>query len=173
MNAPSSSVLFVCHANICRSPLAHGVFVHLAREAGVADAIEVDSAGTWAAEGIAPHAGSVHVARAHGIELDVAGMSRGLRPEDLQRFTQIIVMDRANESDVTRLRRLSAFGTVAGGQAEVRLLRHVLDPAASGSKADVPDPVRGGPEDFANVYSLVREGCEVLLKQLVGSAARS
>lgn len=170
---PVSSVLFVCHANICRSPLAHGVFVHLATEAGVAGAIEVESAGTWAADGIAPHRGSQDVAREHGIDLSVAGMSRGLRPDDLQRFAHIIVMDRANDNDVTRLRRLSAFGPVAGGQAQVRLLRHIAHPAASGAAADVPDPVRGGPEDFARVYALIREGCEVLLKQLVEPAARS
>ncbi len=173
MTIPASSVLFVCHANICRSPLAHGVFVHLASEAGLAEAIEVDSAGTWAADGVAPHRGSQDVARQHGIDLAVAGTSRGLRPDDLQRFAHIIVMDRANDNDVGRLRRLSAFGPVAGGQAQVRLLRHITQPSATGASADVPDPVRGGPEDFARVYALIREGCEALLKQLAEPAARS
>ena len=40
------SVLFVCMGNICRSPMAHGVFKHMVKEAGLSDQIKVDSAGT-------------------------------------------------------------------------------------------------------------------------------
>ncbi len=170
MNEPAArvGVLFVCHANMCRSPLAHGLFVHRAQERGVLDRLDVDSAGTWAAEGIAPHGGSIAVAHEHGISLESAGVSRGLRPEDLQRFAHIIVMDRANEADVERLRRLSAFGAVEGGQARVRRLRHVADPRLRGGHADVPDPVRGGPEAFRLAYTLIDDGCTALLRELFG-----
>ncbi|MGH1341616.1 MAG: low molecular weight protein-tyrosine-phosphatase [Nannocystales bacterium] len=167
MAAPRIGVLFVCHANMCRSPLAHGLFVQRAHERGVLDQLDIDSAGTWAAEGIAPHAGSVHIAAQHGLSLESAGVSRGLRPDDLQRFAQIIVMDRANLADVERFRRLSAFGTASQGQASVRLLRTIDNPSARGGDLDVPDPVRGGEAEFRNVYALVNRGCEVLLDQLL------
>lgn len=167
MAAARIGVLFVCHANMCRSPLAHALFVHRARERGVLDQLDIDSAGTWAAPGIAPHAGSVHVAAEHGLSLDSAGVSRGLGPEDLQRFAQIIVMDRANLADVERFRRLSAFGASEGGQASVRLLRTVDQPQARGADLDVPDPVRGGEAEFRNVYAMVDRGCEALLDQLI------
>lgn len=163
-------VLFVCHANMCRSPLAHGLFVEQARQRGVLGRLDIDSAGTWAAEGIQPHAGSVAVADKHGISLESAGTSRGLRPDDLQRFVHIIVMDRANLADVERLRRLSAFGPVEGGQARVRLLQAVGNRKPRGNDQDVPDPVRGGEREFDHVYQLVQQGCALLLDELFGRA---
>jgi len=168
MATPTTGVLFVCHANMCRSPLAHGLFVHRARQRGVLDQLDIDSAGTWAADGIAPHWGSLHVAELFGISLDVAGSSRVISPDDLQRFAHIIVMDRANLADVERLRRLSAFGAVEGDQATVRLLRAVETPHARGADLDVPDPVRGGEPEFRQVYELVDRGCVALLDELFG-----
>jgi protein-tyrosine phosphatase len=168
MTSARIGVLFVCHANMCRSPLAHGLFVHRAEQRGVLDRLDIDSAGTWAAQGIPPHHGSVQVAEAHGISLAVTGTSRGLVPDDLQRFAHIVVMDRANEADVERLRRLSAFGAVEGGQASVRLLRAIAQPRARGVDLDVPDPVRGGEPEFRHVYDLVDQGCNALLDELFG-----
>jgi protein-tyrosine phosphatase len=165
---PPIGVLFVCHANMCRSPLAHGVFVHRARERGVLDRFDVDSAGTWAADGILPHSSSVAVAREHGVDLEVAGTSRIIEPDDLRRFGHVIAMDRANESDINRLRRLSAFGPVAGSQARVRLLRHVAQPDLDGRAADVPDPIGRGPDQFQKVYEIINAGVEALLDELAG-----
>ena len=48
IDKPSISVLFICMGNICRSPTAEGVFRHVVEEAGLADKIKVDSAGTHA-----------------------------------------------------------------------------------------------------------------------------
>lgn len=169
MTTSRIGVLFVCHANMCRSPLAHGLFVHRARERGVLDRLDIDSAGTWAAEGIAPHHGSLHVANLHGVSLEAAGMSRSISPDDLQRFAHIIVMDRANLADVERLRRLSAFGAVEGDQARVRLLRAIETPHARGNDLDVPDPVRGGEPEFREVYGLVDRGVGALLDELFGA----
>ncbi len=166
MVAARIGVLFVCHANMCRSPLAHGLFVQRAQQRGVLDQLDIDSAGTWAADGIAPHAGSVHVAAAHGLSLDSAGASRVLRPDDLQRFAQIIVMDRANLADVERFRRLSAFGAAQGGQANVRLLRTIDNPHVRGADLDVPDPVRGGEAEFRSVYAMIDRGAAALLDEL-------
>jgi protein-tyrosine phosphatase len=161
-------VLFVCHANMCRSPLAAGVFLHLAAQRGVSDRFDVDSAGTWAADGVPPHPRSVEVARRYGIDATLLGRaSRPIAPDDLDRFAEIIAMDRRNLADIERLRRISAFGPVVGGTAKLSLLRRFANPKASGRDADVPDPVRGGPEHYETAYAIIAAGCGALLDALL------
>ncbi len=163
-------VLFVCHANMCRSPLAQGIFTHLVNTRGVADRFDIDSAGAWAADGIAPHPLSVEAARRHGIDVALLGeRSRSILPDDLDRFADIVVMDRRNLADIERLRRISAFGPVVGGSARISLLRRFVNPRAQGRDADVPDPVRGGPEQFERSYGIIAKGCEALLESLLSA----
>lgn len=166
-DAARIGVLFVCHANMCRSPLAEGVFAHLVRERGVADRFEIESAGTWAADGVPAHPLSIDVAREHGIALEeFTTGSRCIDPEDLARFDHILAMDRANFDDIQRLRRISAFGVVEGQRARIRLLRTVADPDIDGPDSDVPDPIGRGPEEYARVYAIIEEGCNALLDEL-------
>jgi protein-tyrosine phosphatase len=163
-------VLFVCHANMCRSPLAEGVFAHLVAQRGLGSRFQIDSAGTWASEGVRPHPHSVDVGLEHGVDLLAltSCSSRPLRPDDLARFDHVIAMDRANESDIERLQRISAFGAVEGKVARVRLLRAIVDPQARGSDRDVPDPIGRGPDAYARVYGIVEAACEALLDELTG-----
>jgi protein-tyrosine phosphatase len=178
MTVPASSparrgVLFVCHANMCRSPLAQGVFLHLVRQRGLHERFAVDSAGTWAADGIPPHPLSVDAARRHGIDPVLLGTaSRSIAPADLDRFEHVVAMDRRNLADIERLRRISAFGPVLGGTAKLSLLRRFSDPKASGRDADVPDPVRGGPDQYELAYRIIEAGCRALLEQLTVSTPR-
>lgn len=166
-----TGVLFVCHANLCRSPLAEGIFADMIARAGVADRFVHDSAGCWADHGLPPHPNSVEVAARHGIDLPaLVGRSRPITPEDLQRFDHVLVMDRANLADLERLRRISAFGPVAGGHARVRLLRHVVDPQAHGPASDVPDPVRHGLDAYERTFAILAQACTALLRELGGPA---
>jgi protein-tyrosine phosphatase len=95
-------VLFVCLGNICRSPLAEGIFKHRVREAGLEKKILVDSAGTsgWHI-GDPPDPRSIDVARENGIKLDSFG--RKAVREDFQNFDYIIAMDKENYTDLKRL----------------------------------------------------------------------
>jgi protein-tyrosine phosphatase len=161
-------VLFVCHANMCRSPLAAGVFRHLVAQRGASERFDVDSAGTWAADGIPPHPLSVEVAKRYGIDSALLGSaSRPIAPGDLERFELVVAMDRRNLADIERLRRISAFGPVLGGSATITLLRRFVDPKASGRDADVPDPVRGGPEHYQTAYEIIDAACRALLDGLL------
>lgn len=150
-----TGVLFVCLGNICRSPLAEGVFLHLARERGVADLYRVDSCGTgsW-------HVGkpadprSVMVAAKHGIELPSIG--RQWDPSRDPRFEYIIPMDRSNERDILN----------AGAPSDrVRLLRAFDPTLGDDAPLDVPDPYYGGDSGFDLVFDMVHRACEGLLDQ--------
>lgn len=169
--ADVTGVLFVCHANLCRSPLAHGILQHHVTVRGLASRFHVDSAGTWAAEGRAPHPGSVAVAQAHGISLAGVGLSRSLVPDDLERFDHVLVADRAVHADVLRLRRLSAFGPVEGRTAQIRLIRQLVEPDARGERCDVPDPLGGGAERFERVFALLDAACLALLDECVAAGS--
>jgi protein-tyrosine phosphatase len=161
-------ILFVCLGNICRSPTAEGVMRTRVREAGLEDAIELDSAGTGAWHvGNPPDARATATARARGIALE--GAAREVRDEDFEDFDLILAMDREN---LANLRRLAPD---EGARARIRLLRE-FDPASAGmDDLDVPDPYYGGPRGFEHVLDLVDAACagllEGLLERLGSSAA--
>ncbi|MCA9736925.1 MAG: low molecular weight protein-tyrosine-phosphatase [Gemmatimonadota bacterium] len=159
--ARPTSVLFVCLGNICRSPLAEGVFRHLVAERGLAEEFDIDSAGTggWhVGEPADPR--SQQVAEAHGIELTCR--ARRLDADDLERFEWILAMDREN---LGAIRRLAAEADAAG--ARLHLLRE-FDPEA-GTDLEVPDPYYGGEDGFETVYAMVHRACVGLLDELQAS----
>ena len=151
-------ILFVCLGNICRSPLAESVFLHLARERGVEDRFHIGSAATshWEV-GNPPDPRTVRTARARGVE--VTGESRQLRPEDLRHWDYVIAMDSDNLAEI---RRLEAR---AGGGARLHRLRE-WDPEQDG--LDVPDPyVAGHMRGFEQVHDIVERCCARLLDNLL------
>jgi protein-tyrosine phosphatase len=153
----SIEVLFVCLGNICRSPLAEGVFRQLVREAGLGDRIGVDSAGTSAYHtGESPDSRTVAVAARRGVVVEHA--ARQIAAADLDRFAYVVVMDERNLGKVERL------AGAAGGRAEVLMLR-TFDPEADG-ELEVPDPYFGGPGSFEEVHDMVERSCRGLLAHI-------
>lgn len=166
-------VLFVCYANVVRSPLAAAVFAHLAAARGLHGRFRVASAGVAADAGHPPHPGSVAVAAAHGIAL--TGTSRPLHRHDLYDFDEVLVIDRLVAAEIRRLTAGSAFGTIeapsrphdaAPRMARIRLLLAVADPHARGGDLDVPDPVLSGPDAFLAAYQRITRACAALLDEL-------
>ena len=152
-------LLFVCLGNICRSPTAEGVMRSLVLEAGMADRIEVDSAGTGAWHvGSAPDARASAAARGRGVVLE--GAARRVRREDFEDFDLLLAMDREN------LRELRRLAPGEQERAKVRLLRE-FDPACAGAEdLDVPDPYYGVDDGFAEVFELVQRACRGLLDEI-------
>lgn len=151
-----TSVLFVCLGNICRSPLAEGVFQHLVEKAGLADRFDIDSAGTGAWHvGERPDARAEMVAVQHGVHL--GSRARQITDDDLKRFDHVIAMDRDN------LRKLERMASAVGSEADIELLR-AYD--ADGEGDEVPDPYYGGASGFETVYEMVHRSCETLLEHL-------
>jgi protein-tyrosine phosphatase len=150
-------VLFVCLGNICRSPLAEGVFRDQVERAGLAERFDIDSAGTSSYHtGDSPDPRTVEVALRRGLVL--AHAARQIRRSDLERFHYIVVMDASNESRVQRL------AEPAPGRAELLSLRS-FDQEADGD-LDVPDPYFGGPDGFEDVHDMVERSCRGLLDHI-------
>jgi protein-tyrosine phosphatase len=152
-------VLFVCLGNICRSPLAEGVFRAVVREAGVEHLFEVDSAGTSNYHrGEAPDPRTVETAARRGVRLSHA--SRQITGQDLHRFQYVVVMD---EQNLAKVRRLAES---VRPETEIHLLR-LFDAEAAGVR-DVPDPYFGGPDGFERVQEMVERACRGLLEHIRG-----
>lgn len=152
----ATSVLFVCLGNICRSPLAEGVFIHLAREAGVDGDLRVESAGTGAWHvGELPDPRSREVAERNGVRLP--SRARQVAPTDLVEFDVIVAMDRSN------LRDLEELCAAHGGSARLVLMRD-FDPEPG--DGEVPDPYFGGDSGFDDVFRMVERSARGLLQEL-------
>lgn len=150
-------VCFVCLGNICRSPTAEGIFVHLVQQAGLGDAIEIASAGTADYHvGDPPDRRAQQTARARGVALPSTGAHFVAR--DFGRFDYVLAMDHNNLADLQRLARTDAE------RQRIHLLRS-FDPAAPPS-AEVPDPYYGGARGFDEVFDLCEAACRGLLAHL-------
>ena len=147
-------VLFVCMGNICRSPLAEGIFLHKINHLGVADRFSVDSCGTgdWHV-GERPDHRIREIASHHGIVL--ASRARQVRESDFEKFDLIICMDEENRG---HLRRLGA------PKEKLSLL---LGYDTESPHQEVPDPYYGGPDGFELVYRLIESALDSMLEELL------
>lgn len=150
-----SSVVFVCTGNICRSPTAEGVFRHHVAEAGFADLVLVDSAGTHAYHiGEPPDRRATAAAERRGYSMDRI-RARRVVAADFGRFDYILGMDQDN---VALLRQQAD----AEHQDKIRLFLEY----ASARSDDVPDPYYGGASGFERVLDLVEEASRELLNRI-------
>ena len=150
-------VLFVCLGNICRSPTAEGVLRHKLREAGLADHIEVASAGTgdWHV-GKAPDKRSQAAARLRGYDLS-AQRAQQVTRADFSAYDLILAMDNSN------LRHLKALQP-AKGKAELDLFLRRYESEID----EVPDPYYDGDQGFEQVLDLIERATDRLVIELKG-----
>lgn len=158
--APRIRVLMVCMGNICRSPTAEAVLRHRLSQAGLAEHVLVDSAGTHAYHlGSPPDARSAQAGEQRGYQLAHL-QARKVQPQDYEAFDLLLAMDWDNlalleencPTDLRkRLRRLSEFIPNS----------HPL----AGSPV-VPDPYYGGPAGFEHVLDLIEAATEGLVAHL-------
>ncbi len=151
-------VLFVCLGNICRSPLAQGLFQRAVDDAGLSDKFEIASAGTgpWHV-GEPPDKRMRETARRRGVPIDdLRGRQVG-RP-DLAHYDLVLAMDREVLHDTLYLDPDGDHGS------RVRLFRE-FDPEPGDYQ--VPDPYSGGAQGFEEVYEMVDRTARELLRRLV------
>lgn len=154
-------IVFVCTGNICRSPTAEGVLRHLAAAHGLADRIEVASAGleSWHAGSPPDERSQAHALR-RGVDL-AAQRARHFTPRDFERFDWVIAMDAGHHYS---LRRLCP-------PQHTHKLKRAADFSDRVPVGGVPDPYYGDAGGFEVVLDLVEAVCEGVLGQLRGQDA--
>lgn len=157
-----SRILFVCLGNICRSPLAEGIMLHLKEKHDLS--VHIDSAGTAGYHiGEAPDPRTVANARRNGVDLSPL-RARQFQQSDLDEFDFIYVMDKSN------LKNVLSLATNDSHKQKVSLL---LDAVQPGAGLEVPDPYYGGESGFENVFQLVYKACEILVNSHQKKAEQS
>ena len=146
------NIMFVCHGNICRSPMAEYVMRDLVNKSGCEKDINVSSSATSYEEiGNPVHRGTVKILAANGIPFSQRSAVK-LKASDYEKFDYIIGMDEANIRNILR---------ISGGDPEQKVFK-LLDFCGGG---DVADPWYTG--DFECTYRDVARGCRSLLSKLI------
>lgn len=143
----------VCLGNICRSPLAEGIL----KSKVDASKIFVDSAGTghWHV-GDKPDKRSIAVGKKYNIDI-TNQRGRQFSSIDFENFDLIYVMDNSNKENVL---------TLAETDSQREKVKLILDEIFPGENVDVPDPYFGGNAGFENVFKMLDEACDQIVKRL-------
>jgi len=147
----TTRILFVCLGNICRSPTAHGVFEHLARQAGLPVYVESAGTGGWHV-GDPPDARAAAEAARRGYDLSHL-RAQQVTGADFHRFDLIVAMDQSNFAALERMRPMDS-------ETPVELFLSY----AGGDRLEVPDPYYEGGFDL--VLDLIEEASRGLMDRL-------
>lgn len=146
-------VLFICHGNICRSPMAEFVLKDLTEKRKISDLFEIDSAATSREEiGNPIHYGTKRKLDEVGITGYSKKRARQMTKEDYEKYDYLIGMDQYNMKNMLR---------ILGGDPEKKIYR-LLE--FSDYPRDIADPWYTG--DFEQTYTDILEGCEAFLNWL-------
>ena len=148
------NILFVCHGNICRSPMAEFILKDLVKSKGLEDSFHIESAAVSTEETGSPiYPPAKRCLTQHGVWFDPAKRARQITKSDYQKYDIIICMDSSN----------------------LRLIKHIIpdDPehkihlmmSYAGSSRDVADPWYTG--DFEKTFQDIIKGCEAMLENLI------
>ena len=148
-------IMFVCHGNICRSPMAEFVFKDLVKKRGLEDLFMIASSATSTEElGNPVHHGTRNKLKKYGISTD-GKRSVQLSKKDYEKYDYLIAMDGRN---ITNIHRII-------GHDSKKIVSKLLD--FTENPRDIADPWYTG--NFDQTYSDIYEGCEVLLNCILKS----
>lgn len=140
-----TKVLMVCLGNICRSPLAEGIF----KSKLINTNIEVNSAGTAAYQiGPPPDKRSIAIAASKGIDISKQRTAK-FKQTDFDSYSHIFVMDENNYREIL---------------AKARSKKDISKVALLMDQEDIPDPYYGDHSDFEHVFGLIDKACDHILK---------
>jgi protein-tyrosine phosphatase len=146
------SILLVCTANICRSPMAEGVLRKLLADSGREKEFEIDSAGTHDYHaGKPPFEKATQAAQRRGYKIDHL-VSRQVTPRDFDHFDAILVMDRGN---------LAALKSIAPTRCKDKI-ELLLEYGDEHYGKDVPDPYGQKDKAYEVALDMIEDGCRGL-----------
>ncbi|MDD7182901.1 low molecular weight protein-tyrosine-phosphatase [Peptostreptococcus porci] len=146
------NIMFVCHGNICRSPMAEALFRDMLKKNNLQDKVFVDSSATSYEEiGNPVHNGTRKKLEEFNISVDGL-FSTKLKKSDFDKFDYIFVMDNNNLNNIKR----------EFGDYDSEKVMRLLD--ITNSPRDIADPWYTG--DFDKTYKDIYEGCSVLLERI-------
>lgn len=147
-----TSILFICHGNICRSPMAEFIFKDMVEKMGRSDEFNIASAATNYDEiGSPVHYGTARILDRLGISYSQKRAVH-LEKSDYEKYDYLVCMDNANVRNTIRI----------VGDDKDKKVHKLLE--FSGSNADVADPWYTG--NFEETYKDVLTGCEGLLRYI-------
>ncbi|MFP5417540.1 MAG: low molecular weight protein-tyrosine-phosphatase [Gammaproteobacteria bacterium] len=151
-----TKVLMVCMGNICRSPMAEGMLRRAVQEAGLAQRIEVDSAGTHAYHiGSPPDPRAQQAISRRGV--DISGLrGRKVADSDFDAFDYILVMDGENYARLIKRAPVHHRGKV----------RRLMEFSRKYPNLDVVDPYYGNPQGFEENLDMIEDAVQGLLREI-------
>lgn len=156
--AGTRSLLFVCLGNICRSPLAQGIFMHMARERDVLEHYRIESAGIGAWHcGEPPDSRAIETAARRGITL--LSVCRQVNGTDFREFDLLLPMDRSNRDQLLAKCPKDL-------RHKIRLMREFDPETRPETEPEVPDPYHGDSHGFDRVFEMLHRSCAALLDRL-------
>ena len=145
-------VLFVCHGNICRSPMAEFIFKKMVKDAGLEGEYFVESAAVSAEDLGSPiYPPAKRCLSQHGVPFDNSKCARLVTKADYDRFDVIIIMDTQNRRWLSRIIPDDPEGKVSMMMSYCGINRDVADPWYTG--------------DFEASYRDITAGCKAFLEQ--------
>lgn len=147
-------ILMICLGNICRSPLAEGIF----KSKLPSEQYFIDSAGTAGYHiGELPDIRSIEIAKHHNIDI-TNQRCRKFTTDDFEDFDYIFAMDSSNYNNIIALAKTEE------DKAKVQMILNLTDP---GKNKEVPDPYYGGKDGFEKVYQMLNDAANSFLKKQV------
>jgi protein-tyrosine phosphatase len=154
-------ILMVCLGNICRSPLAEGIFRAKAQEAGLDCLVDSAGTGSWHI-GHPPHPLSQKVAAMHDIDISHL-KARRFHAGDMEVFDRIYFMDENNLKDAREM---------AGHRWQHHKAALLLEATPHLGIREVPDPYFGEFDGYMEVFHMISEACETIVRDLADFASQ-